>query len=157
MLQQQLNRLRHRLDALGEGRVLSTGVLDRARALFERGELVGPLKELHQLDHELDKVGVHTAADAKLLKQLGVQKASADRDRARLLRMEVSQARERARSVPAVRSLQDLARHVRLEARRDPSTAYRSLRALYERAVEANDAALAQVARDAVGVFLPAA
>ena len=39
----------------------------------------------------------------------------------------------------------------------DPRTAYRSLKALYERAIEAGDTELAQVARDAVGAMLPPA
>ena len=81
--------------------------------------------------------------------------AKGDRDRLRQMRMDVAAARERVRASPVVRSLQDLVRHVRHTARRDPRTAYRSLKALYERAIEAGDAELAQVARDAVGAMLP--
>ena len=76
--------------------------------------------------------------------------AKGDRERSRRLRLELGAARERVRSSPAVRSLDDLVRHVRHTARRDPSTAWRSLRALYERAVEAGDTELARVASGAV-------
>ncbi len=76
--------------------------------------------------------------------------AKTDRDRSRQLRLELGAARERVRASPAVRSLDDLIRHVRHSARRDPSTAWRSLRALYERAVEAGDTELARAASGAV-------
>ena len=81
----------------------------------------------------------------ELLLRMGADSKS-DRDRSRHLRVELGAARERVRSSPAVRSLDDLIRHVRHAARRDPSTAWRSMRALYERAVEAGDAELAKVA-----------
>ena len=76
--------------------------------------------------------------------------AKGDRERSRRLRLELGAARERVRSSPAVRSLDDLVRHVRHTARRDPSTAWRSMRALYERAVEAGDTELARIASGAV-------
>ncbi|MBI3183598.1 MAG: VWA domain-containing protein [Myxococcales bacterium] len=281
MLHPRLNRIRQRLDALREGTVLSAGILDRALAAVESSDPASPMKQLLALDRDLDRVGIHTAADAKLLRSLGAKKgrvgalaqgleqrgkdvldeyearlgrleravlsrsagpgalsalergfaklaravkvadlfaspdeavgefeifdrpladrsappasaklavaefwaerargnigdlvqkrrdldaahemllrlgAEVDRDRARHLRTEVAQARERARSVPAVRSLQDLARHLRLAARKDPRSAYRSVRALYERAVEANDRELATLAREAACSMLP--
>ena len=287
MLGPQLNRIRQRLDAVKAGKGVEQGLLDRARAMFERGEDSGErLDVLRELDRDFDRAGVHTAADAKLLRELGKMKgklgslaegladralaaliefdaavrraerllaaqsvppglatsldadfvrlarvvkvadlfvrtasedeapaeafevfarpsrdrrppasarlavaefwakraqdnvsdvgqkrrdldlahelllrASAgslgDRDRLRQMRMEVAAARERVRASPVVRSLHDLVRHVRHTARRDPRTAYKSLKALYERAIEAGDPELAQVARDAVGSMLP--
>ncbi|MFT3837685.1 MAG: vWA domain-containing protein [Myxococcaceae bacterium] len=283
MLTPQLTALRARLDALKEGRVLEGGLLGRARALFDRGE-VGTLEVLHALDRELDRAGVMTAADAKLLLELGKIKgrlgklgaglseratraceeyewslrraerqlaseqlppgalttleadfsrlgravkvadlfvapkapaevfevfarppgpdgappksakvavaefwarraadnvsdvaqkrrdvdaayelllragaeAKADADRVRKARVELAAARERIRAAPVVRSLQDLVRHLRHTARRDPGTAYRSLKALYERSIEAGDGELAKVARQALDPFLPA-
>lgn len=69
-----------------------------------------------------------------------------DRDRTRRLRLQLGAARERVRSAPAVKSFDELLRHVRHAARASPHTAWRSLRALYERAVEAGDAKLADMA-----------
>jgi hypothetical protein len=284
MLAAQLNRIRERLDAVKGGRVLGPGLLRRARAIFG-GDEGGTLELLHALDRDFDRAGIHTAADAKLLRELGKMKgrlgglseglagraaqallefeaavrraerllssgalpaglitaleadfvrlaravkvadlferppaptgdlgpfelfarpassekppASArlavaefwaqraasnvgdvagkrrdldlahelllrahaiekgDRDRLRRMRLDVAAARERVRASPVVRSLNDLIRHVRHTARRDPRTAYRSLKALYERAVEAGDGELARIARDAVGSMLP--
>ncbi len=287
MLGPQLNRIRERLDAVKAGKGLAQGLFDRARALFDRDDGSQSLEALRGLDRDFDRAGVHTAADAKLLRELGKMKgklgllceglaeraqaalgdfelavrraerllaaqalppglvtaldadfvrlarvvkvadlfvrsstevdsnekafelfarpvrdsrppASArlavaefwvqraqnnvhdvggkrrdldlahelllrasvgspgDRDRLRQMRMEVGAARERVRASPVVRSLQDLVRHVRHTARRDPRTAYRSLKALYERAIEAGDSELAQVAREALGTMLPA-
>ena len=287
MLGPQLNRIRQRLDAVKAGKGLEQGLLDRARAIFDRDLGGEKLDVLRELDRDFDRAGIHTAADAKLLRELGKMKgklgglseglaaraeaalgefelavrraerllaaqslppglitsldgdfvrlaravkvadlfvrrpqeeaepkdglfvlfarpdrdprppasarlavaefwaaraqgnvndvaqkrrdldlahelllrASAgslgDRDRLRQARMEVAAARERVRASPVVRSLQDLVRHVRHAARKDPRTAYKSLKALYERAVEAGDSELAQVARDAVGSMLP--
>ncbi|MBK7860191.1 MAG: VWA domain-containing protein [Archangiaceae bacterium] len=283
MLGPELNRLRARLDGLKEGRVLEAGLLSRARALLERDE-APRLDTLLALDRDFDRAGVHTAADARLLRELGKMKgrlpdvtpglgrraaqalaeleqavrraerqlsaselppgtvtqleadfvrlaravkiatlfeagaadvpqassellpharaltrpppqnpklavaefwatrarenvadllqkrrdldlahelllrASAgapDRERLRTLRLEVAAARERVRSVPAVRSLHDLVRHVRHVAKKDPGQAYRSLRSLYERAVEAGDAEVAGAAGDASRAMLP--
>ncbi len=286
MLTAELNRIRARLDALKEGRVLESGLLSRARALLERDE--GPkLETLMALDRDFDRAGIHTAADARLLRDLGKLKgrlpelapglgkraaqalseldgalrraerqlgagelppgavteleahfvrlaravkiatlfeavaeqsnkhghdfeilpharslerpppqsarlavaefwakrardnvsdllqkrrdldlahelllrASAtapDRDRLRKLRLEVADARERVRSVPAVRSLHDLVRHVRHVARKDSAAAYRSLRSLYERAIEAGDTDVAKIAGQATRAMLPA-
>ncbi|MFT3709285.1 MAG: vWA domain-containing protein [Archangium sp.] len=74
----------------------------------------------------------------------------ADRAQARALRLQVGASRERVRAAPAVRSLDELVRHVRHTARKDPSTAWRSMRSLYERAVEAGDSGLAEVAAAAL-------
>lgn len=90
----------------------------------------------------------------ELLLRLG---SDFDRDRVRLLRTEVAAAREQARAAPAARSLQELVRQVRGAARQDPRAAYRTLRGLYERAVEANDAALAGAASAALRPLLPSA
>ncbi len=72
------------------------------------------------------------------------------------LRLQVSDARQRAHQSAPVRSLEDLVRHVRIAARQEPRAAYQSLRALYERAVEAGDSRLAQAAHQAVSAVLPA-
>ncbi|MCP3105325.1 VWA domain-containing protein [Myxococcus sp. K15C18031901] len=88
----------------------------------------------------------------EMLLRLG---ADHDRDRGMPLRREVADARERARALPAVRSMEELLQHVRYTARHEPQLAYRSLRGLYERAVEAGDADLAAVARTALAPLLP--
>ncbi len=270
------NQLKDRLEALRAGRPPALGVLERARMLFVRDDGLVSLEALRALDVDLERSGVHTVADARLLRELGAAKgklgelnkglevraraslrefdlalaeaerlaaleklppalrgsldqdfrrlarvvkvaavftglpqeqfeiysrprfgdrqapgsarlalaeflagraqatlgdttqkrrdldlayeiilrmgvdSKADRDRARRLRLELGAARERVRSSPAVRSLDDLLRHVRHAARRDPTTAWRSLRALYDRAVEAGDAELAQASHAAV-------
>ena len=78
-----------------------------------------------------------------------------DRDRGVALRNEVAQARERVREQPATRPLEALVREVRRTARREPQVAWRSLRGLYERALEANDARLAEAARAALEPMMP--
>jgi len=88
----------------------------------------------------------------EMLLRLG---ADHDRERGMPLRREVADARERTRSLPAVRSLDELLRHVRYAARHEPQLAYRSLRGLYERAVEARDTELAAAARTALAPLLP--
>src|SRR4051794_21400436 len=70
MLAPQLNRIRDRLDAIKNGKVLEQGLFDRARAIFDREES-GKLDVLHALDRDFDRAGIHTAADAKLLRELG--------------------------------------------------------------------------------------
>lgn len=281
MLTAELNRIRARLDALKEGRVLESGLLSRARALLDRDE-PPKLATLMALDRDFDRAGVHTAADARLLRELGKLKgrlpevapglgrraaqasseldaalrraerqlganelpagtvtqleadfvrlaravkiatlfeagndqtknfeilpharnlerpppvssrlavaefwakrarenigdllqkrrdldlahelllranaSASDRERLRQLRLEVADARDRVRSVPAVRSLHDLVRHVRHVARKDSTAAYRSLRSLYERAVEAGDTEVANIASEATRSMLP--
>lgn len=80
-----------------------------------------------------------------------------DRDRIRLLRMEVAQARGRLREAPPARTLAEQVHQVRAAAMRgDSPAAYRALRGLYERAVEAGDEALARAARGALRPILPA-
>lgn len=79
-----------------------------------------------------------------------------DKDRLRQLRIEVSSARDRVRQTPVVRSLADTVRHLRHVARKDPAQAWRSVRGLYERALEAGDVGLTQAARGAVEAMLPA-
>lgn len=88
----------------------------------------------------------------EMLLRLG---ADHDRERGLPLRREVAEARERTRAVPAVRSLEEFLRHVRHAARHDPQAAYRSLRGLYERALEAGDLELAASARSALEPLLP--
>src|SRR5512140_2076774 len=78
-----------------------------------------------------------------------------DRDRGVVLRREVAEARERTRASPAMRSLNELVKHVRSTARRSPGEAYHSLKGLYERAVEAGDTQLAAAARSALEPMLP--
>ncbi|MBL8952367.1 MAG: VWA domain-containing protein, partial [Myxococcaceae bacterium] len=70
MLTAELNRIRARLDALKEGRVLESGLLSRARALLDRDDAF-KLEALLSLDRDFDRAGVHTAADARLLRELG--------------------------------------------------------------------------------------
>ncbi len=276
MLLSRLQGLRERLDLLREGRVGRAGWLERAWARLGREEQLPPLEVLLRLDRELDRVGIHTAADARLLRTLGDSTGRAgalaaglssravsaldefedrlrraerallagqplrgaatllDRlfpalgravkvaalfagqegrfevfsrgeasvpagspqleiarfwaERARTntqdllrkrrdldaahelllrigsglrreglhaLRLQVSDARQRAHQSAPVRSLEDLVRHVRIAARKEPRAAYQSLRALYERAVEAGDSRLAQAAHQAVSAVLP--
>jgi Mg-chelatase subunit ChlD len=281
MLAQRLNDLRRRLDRLKDGELPHLTLAERVRSLFAKdaGEML--LTPVHTLHAELDRVGIHTTADAKLLKELSQAKgrqgelsrglllradeslsafegairdgerlatrgplaaglksrleagfvelarivkvaavfsapgavafelldqqrrtlappmsaklASAefyaerargsiddtgkkrkdldlahelllrmsaegrgDRERMRRLRIEVSEARDRVRLAPAVKSLDDLVKHLRHTARRDPKTAWRSMRALYERAVEAGDRQLAAVAQQGLDALMPA-
>ena len=78
-----------------------------------------------------------------------------DRDRGVALRSEVAQARERVREQPATRSLEALVQEVKHTARKEPHLAWRSLRGLYERALEANDSELAAAARAALEPMMP--
>lgn len=285
MLVDRFNALKDRLDALKAGRPPPLGLFERAKALFARDDGQASLAALVALDQELERAGVHTAADARLLRELGASRGrlkdlslglsvraqealeqyeqalaeaermaaleetpvplvralddafprlarivkvsavfqrpvaplagadfellprprasrlaapssarlavaeffaerargqvedsaqkrrdlelayelvlrmsadeKADRDRLRALRVQLGAARDRARSSPAVRSFDELVRHLRHTARRDPRTAYKSLRALYDRAVEAGDERLAAVAGQAVEALLP--
>ncbi len=278
---ERFNRLRQRLDGLRSGRAPSLTLFARARALLLQDDGVVDLSELAMLDADLERAGVHTVADARLLREAGqargglaelsrglgqraetslaqfeaaieeaerlvameqaptglisrlendftrlarivkvaavfsapaqphgfeifarvaggarpapsaamvavaeffaaraqqnvidsAQKrrdvdlayelvlrmsadAKEDRDRVRKLRIELGVARERVRRSPAVRSLDELLRHLRHTARRDPRTAYQSLRALYDRAVEGGDEAVAKVAADAIAASI---
>lgn len=280
MLADRLNALRARLDRLKAGDVPPLGLADRLRGLLGRDEGEAPLAVVHTLAADLDRVGVHTTADARLLKELSEAKGRlgelsrglllraeeglstlelavraaelqaagrepkagqvarleaafvqlarivkvaavfsapvvpfeliprvarapsgppqsplvaaaefyaerargnvvdtaqkrkdldlahelllrmgaderSDRERTRRLRVEVSEARARVRAAPAVKSFADLVRHLRHTARRDPKTAWRSMRSLYERAVEAEDRPLADVAQRALETLMP--
>lgn len=266
----RFNALKERVDALRAGRPPPLGLFERARSLFGGGSK-RDFAELRALDGDLERAGIHTAADARLLRELGTAKGvtgalrdalldratlvlqefeealiglersaareplepvvretlltdftrlarvvkvaavfsgvtskaeifarsgtkrrgvpelarlavaefladraqqeladtakkrrdldlayelvlrmgsetKVDRERSRTLRLQLSAARECVRAAPAVRSFDELLRHVRHVARVSPHTAWRSLRALYERAVEAGDASLAEVA-----------
>jgi hypothetical protein len=280
MLAERLERIRERVQALKAGEVPAVPLLERLRALVreEDGEL--RLEPVHALHRELDRVGVHTSADARLLRELGQAKGrlgelsrglllraeealaamegglreaerlaargrptaalvsrlepsfnelarivkvaaifsapqaapfelldrpqpegpapasprlalaefyagrarlntqdtaqkrkdldraheillrmsadeKGDRERMRRLRVEVSEARERVRLAPVVRSLDELVKHLRHVARRDPKVAWRSMRSLYERAVEAGDQRLAEVAQRGLEALRP--
>ncbi len=78
-----------------------------------------------------------------------------DRERGVALRSEVAQARERMRDMPMTRSLDALVQDVRRSASREPQKAWRSLRSLYERALEARDTELAAATRAALEPLLP--
>jgi hypothetical protein len=276
---ERFNQLKQRLDAVQAGTPPALGMLDRARRFFGKGDVQASFETLRALDAQLDRAGIHTTADARLLRELGAVKGTlaelkegltaraeqaleefeaalaeaerltslekitasqkdtltrefqrlgrvvkvaavfsgpvnapapfellsgrrknspveppkspqlaiaefltqralaevlntakkrrdldlayelllrmaaetkGDRDRTRQLRLEVGAARERVRAAPVVRSLDELVRHVRHTARKEPGTAWRSLRALYERAVEAGDSGLAEVAAAAL-------
>jgi Mg-chelatase subunit ChlD len=78
MLEQELVALRFRLDALREGQVRPVGLWERALELVQpRLEALSPLADLAALDRELDQVGVHTSADALLLRQLSSSRGRA--------------------------------------------------------------------------------
>ncbi|MGV3625301.1 MAG: vWA domain-containing protein [Archangium sp.] len=274
MFVDQFNALKERVDALRAGRPPPLGWFERARSFFVNTAARADLEQLRALDGDLERAGIHTAADARLLRELGTTKGvvstlggalldraqlvlqefdaslielerlahresltpaareallndftrlsrvvkvaavfsgapaspeiyarpparargvpelarlaiaeflsdraqrevadtakkrrdldlayelvlrmgsetKTDRERSRNLRLQLSAARERVRAAPAVRSFDELVRHVRHVARVSPHTAWRSLRALYERAVEAGDANLAEVANAA--------
>lgn len=281
MLAERLNDLRGRLDRLKAGDVPSVGLLERLRSSFKEPDGAAALEPVHALSAELDRVGIHTTADARLLRELSsakgrlgelsrglllrageglsafelaareAERAAArekrlppaevtrleraftelarivkvaavfsapeaaefeiidrparatgapdsprlaaaeffadrarrnvgdtaqkrkdldlahelllrmsaeekhDRERLRRLRVDVAEARSRVRLAPVVKSLHDLVKHLRHTARRDPKVAWRSTRSLYERAVEAGDRELADVAQQALDALLP--
>src|SRR4051812_19703178 len=74
MLEGSLVQLRFRLDALKAGQVRPLGLWERAVDLFARPEAMAPMPALQALDRELDQVGVHTSADALLLKALSASR-----------------------------------------------------------------------------------
>ncbi|MBM7117519.1 vWA domain-containing protein [Archangium primigenium] len=88
----------------------------------------------------------------ELLLRIGMEH---DRERGVALRHEVAQARERVREVPATRSLEALVAQVRQSAVREPHLAWRSLKGLYDRALEARQPELAAAARAALTPLLP--
>lgn len=281
MLAERLNELRARLDRLKAGEAPALPLMERLRSLVREDDGEVLLEPVHALHGELDRVGIHTTADAKLLRELSVAKGRlgdlsrgllvragdglsalelavreaerlaarkklqpglvtklegafahlarivkvaavfsapvavpfdliakprassgaiphsprlataeyyaerargnvgdtaqkrkdldlahelllrmsaeerSDRERMRQLRIEVSEARDRVRLAPAVKSLNDLVKHLRHTARRDPKTAWRSMRSLYERAVEAQDKQLADLAQQGLDAMLP--
>ena len=271
MFVEAYNALAERLTALRAGRAPKLGVVERALRLFARPKGPGQLDALRALDAELERVGVHTSADARLLRELSVTRGrvgalhegllerakealaefdaalteaeklaadapvppaqreqllddfkrlsrvvkvaaifsgasgapevfsrprlvssgapeaarlaaaeffvaraqqevadtsrkrrdldlayelvlrmgaetKGDRERARQLRLQLGAARERVKSAPVVRSFDELTRHLRHAARVAPHTAWRSVRALYERAAEAGDVPLTELA-----------
>ena len=89
----------------------------------------------------------------ELLLRIGMEH---DRERGVALRHEVAQARERVREVPATRSVAALVEQVRLSATREPHLAWRSLKGLYDRALEAREPEIAAAARAALAPLLPA-
>jgi len=66
--------LRARLDALAAGRGPRASALGVAWFQLTAGAEAPGLEALEALDHALDRVGVHTSADAQLLRTLAVQK-----------------------------------------------------------------------------------
>src|SRR5512137_1838071 len=74
MLVDRFNALRERLDALKAGRPPPLGLFERARALFARDDGVASLDALSELDRDLERAGVQTSADARLLRELGATK-----------------------------------------------------------------------------------
>lgn len=79
MLQERLGPMRARLDALVEGRVPPGSALGVRWFRLTAGEAPPSLDALVSLDRELDRVGVHTSADAQLLRSLAVQKGRVKR------------------------------------------------------------------------------
>src|SRR3954464_10991933 len=74
MLDGSLVQLRFRLDALKAGPGGPLGLWERAVELFSRPEAMEPMPVLQALDRELDQVGIHTSADALLLKALSANR-----------------------------------------------------------------------------------
>jgi hypothetical protein len=78
-----------------------------------------------------------------------------EREPAHALRTEVAASREKVRSAGSTRTLLELTRDLRGKLAKHPREAYRELRELYARSVEAGDLSLAAVARDAIAPALP--
>ena len=66
MLAERLNDLRARLDRLKAGDVPAVGLLERLRSSFRDAPGDAVLEPVHALSAELDRVGIHTSADARL-------------------------------------------------------------------------------------------
>ena len=79
MLAERLNELRARLDRLKAGEAPALPLMERLRSLVREDDGEVLLEPVHLLHAELDRVGVHTTADAKLLRELSVAKARAPR------------------------------------------------------------------------------
>src|SRR5438128_1227446 len=114
MLTAARNRIRSRLHPPKQGRLLGPGPTARTRA----PPPVNPRLAVAEFwaKRARENVGdlLQKRRDLDLAHEL-LLRASAtvpDRERLRHLRLEVADARERVRSVPAVRSLHDLVRHV---------------------------------------------
>ena len=67
----RFNRLKERLDALRAGHPPALGLFDRAKMMFVRDDGKVTLDGLRALDADLERAGVHTVADARLLRELG--------------------------------------------------------------------------------------
>ncbi|HEX8822509.1 MAG TPA: VWA domain-containing protein, partial [Archangium sp.] len=74
MLGAQLARLRQRLDALQASPSQSEGLRGWWLGLTAPAEVDLSLPTVTLLDRALERVGVHTLADARLLHELGVKK-----------------------------------------------------------------------------------
>ncbi|HEX8704888.1 MAG TPA: VWA domain-containing protein, partial [Myxococcaceae bacterium] len=77
MLASRLMELRQRLDPLQQSAARPSGVMGWALGLMAPGEVDLSFPTIETLDRELDRVGVHTLADAHLLRNLGVRKGRA--------------------------------------------------------------------------------
>ena len=73
----RLSSLRHRLDALQSGSASSQGLKGWWYGVVAPSEVDLALPTLTALDKALERVGVHTVADARLLHDLGVRKGRA--------------------------------------------------------------------------------
>src|ERR687887_2090531 len=76
-LHRTLVELHLRVDALAAGRVHQARWFDRARAMFPAASVPSELPVLAGLDRDLDRAGVYTTADARLLCELGIQSGRA--------------------------------------------------------------------------------
>ena len=70
----RFNQLKDRLDALRAGHPPPLSLIDRAKMLFVRDDGLVTLDALRALDLDLERAGVHTVADARLLRELGSAK-----------------------------------------------------------------------------------
>jgi hypothetical protein len=77
MLAPRLTELRLRLDSLQQGTARPSGMVGWALGLMAPGDVDLSSPTIAALDRELDRVGVHTLADAHLLRSLGVRKGRA--------------------------------------------------------------------------------
>ena len=78
MLAPRLTALRSRLDSLQQSTAARpSGMVGWALGLMAPGEVDLAFTTITALDKELDRVGVHTLADAHLLRSLGVRKGRA--------------------------------------------------------------------------------
>ncbi len=79
MLSGAVARLRERVDALERGEVLGQGPVGWLAARLGAGRVDLAWPELESLDHDLDCVGIHSSADAELLRDLGAREGRAAR------------------------------------------------------------------------------